>query len=319
MQEKIDAGNKHSSFVAKLVKICISLHVRFWVENPFMSYMWYQAEWRPLKPLDHQNVFRCDFCRYGTPWRKRTRFYVGSMTSLSGVKNFCKGNHRHTLLRGRAKGKPACMTKLAEPYPRKLCLQLAHSVCRDLGRFRGPDSLACRCNHRRVGEAKNPGPRRSFIPKDPTDLDRVELIRPETVAIGLQHWNKFLAWLGDTLDSIVVDSLWANPGLMATFLAAYGRYWYGVGGALFNLRHLYIYAQRENPLLRGHLQEAWNVITKWEELEPVEHRRPIPVALLNAMVVIALNWNWIRVASVLMIAFYGCCRPVKCSRPYGRA
>lgn len=96
---------------------------------------------------------------------------------------------------------------------------------------------------------------------------------------------------------------------MATFLAAYGRYWYSIGGALFNLRHLYIYAQRVNHLLRGHMQEAWNVITRWEELEPVEHRRPIPLALLHSMVVIALNWRWVRVAAVLMIAFYGCCRP----------
>lgn len=271
--------------------------------------MWYQPEWAPLQPLNHRNVFRCDFCRYSTPWRKRTRFYVGSNSSLSGVKNFCDGKHRHVLLRGRARGKPACMTKLAEPYPRRLCLQLAHAVCLDLGRYKGPSTLACRCSHRRIGEAKNPGPRRAFVPKDPSDLDRVELVRPQTLAIGMEQWNKFLDWLSSRLHSSVIEFLWANPGLMATFLASYGRHWYSVGGALFNLRHLYIYAQRVNPLLKGLMQEPWNVVTKWEELEPVEHRRPIPVAMLNAMAVVALNWGWVRVAAVLMIAFYGCCRP----------
>eukprot|EP00438_Fugacium_kawagutii_P024465 Skav208079 [mRNA] locus=scaffold1800:124150:131179:- [translate_table: standard] len=309
MQQKINDGNRHSQWVAKMVKLCISLSIRFWVENPFMSYMWIQPEWASLKPLEHHNVFRCDFCRYKTPWRKRTRFYVGARSSLSGVKNFCDKTHKHVLLRGRAKGKHACMTKLAEPYPKRLCVQLAHAVCRDLGRFKGPTTLSCRCTHRRIGEAKNPGPRRAFVPKDPAELDRVELIRPETLAIGRQHWEKFLTWIDDTLDQGVANSLWANPGLMATFLASYGRYWYSLGGALFNLRHLYICAQRMNPLLRGYMQEPWNVVTKWEELEPVEHRRPIPVALLNAMVVVALNWEWIRVAAVLMIAFYGCCRP----------
>ena len=40
-----------------------------------------------------------------------------------------------------------------------LCSVLAHAACSDLGLFKGPVSLSCRADHRRIGEAKNPGPK----------------------------------------------------------------------------------------------------------------------------------------------------------------
>ena len=312
MRTKIQMDNQHSAWVVKVVKLCVSMGILFWVENPFGSLLWAQPEWDELQPTLHDRCFRVDFCRYGTPWRKRSRFFVGEMHPLSGLKNFCEGSHQHVLLRGRAKGEPACMTKLAQPYPRKLCGQLAHSVCLKLGRFKGPQSLTCRCSHRRIGEAKNPGPRtRSNQPeaKDPADLDRVELVRPETMAIGQKHWEKFLEWAYSSLGKMAFYDIWKVPGLMVSFLAAYGKHWYGCGGALFNLRHLYIYAQKVHPVLRGQMQPAWDVISRWQELEPVHHRRPLPVALLHSMVIVAVRWNWIRVAAVLLLTFYGCCRP----------
>lgn len=115
--------------------------------------------------------------------------------------------------------------------------------------------------------------------------------------------------MAETLHADVLASVWINPGLIGSFLCSYGKHLYGIGGALFHLRHLYVYAQKLVPQLRVFMQDAWNIVTKWEELEPIQHRRPVPVALLHAMTVIALNWNWFRVAAVLLITFYGCCRP----------
>lgn len=51
------------------------------------------------------------------------------------------------------------------------------------------------------------------------------------------------------------------------------------------------------------------MILRWQELEPVEHRRPLPFALMCAMVSLCIGWGWRRVASVILIGFYGCCRP----------
>lgn len=311
MFNKIQTGNAHSRWVAATVRLCIKHAIHFWVENPDSSFIWWQPEWQSLSPLRHSNCMRIDFCTHGTPWRKRTRFFVGGNSVFSGFKSFCKGSHRHVLLRGRAKGKKACMTKLAEPYPKSLCSLLAHGVCNQLGLFRGPSSLVCRCTHRRIGEAKNPGPRKVAArkEKDPLDLDNVELIRPQTNAIGRANWEKFLVWAKGLVGANVFPSLWLHPGLMAAFLANYGRHWYSSGGALFNYRHLLVFAQRNYPNLRSQLQPAWEVVTRWQELNPVEHRRPLPISLLHAMVVIALHWKWFRVAGVLMICFFGCCRP----------
>lgn len=162
-----------------------------------------------------------------------------------------------------------------------------------------------------MGEAKNPGPRprANYQGRTSGALDAVELIRPETQIIGNKQWDAFQSWLSSYLNEDAKLNLWVVPGLMGQLLAAYGKHMYESGKALFNFRHLVVFAQREHPGLRGHMQRPWEVISRWEELEPVEHRRPIPCAMLQAMVSLAVFWNWWRVASVLVISFFGCCRP----------
>ena len=78
---------------------------------------------------------------------------------------------------------------------------------------------------------------------------------------------------------------------------------------MHSLRHLIVYIQRTWPSTRGHLQEAWLVLSRWEELEAVEHRRPVPKALVDAMCVLGLSWGWYRVVCVILITFHSCARP----------
>ena len=314
MKTKILEGNSHSKWLCKLLEKCIQLSIIFWVENPDSSFLWQQKEWHKLPEGTASRFYKCDYCTFKAPWRKRTRFVTNNR--LAGLKRLCKRNHKHILLRGRAKGQKASWTKLAEPYPRALCSVLAHASCSDLGLYNGPSTLCCRCAHRRIGEAKNPGPRKKDTrPKDPLDLDNVELIRPETVAIGQGQWDSFRRWAVDLIGMRGFDNLWLAPGLMGTTLAGYGRHWYGMGGALSSYRHLIVYVQRTWPSTKGHLQDAWSVVSKWEELEPVEHRRPLPRAMVEAMCSLCLQWGWIRVASVILLTFHACARPgeVLCS------
>lgn len=308
MRLKVRDGNSHSIWLASLVCLAISLGIQYWVENPDSSFLWIQPEWEGLPGQAAYNYFKVDFCTYGTPWRKRTRFLTNGR--LANVRRLCPGNHVHVLLRGRSKQHKAAWTKVAEPYPRRLCAVLAHSACCDLGLFRGPSTLTCRSNHRRIGEAKNPGPiRKRPFGKDPEELERVNLIRPETVALGKDQWDKFFSWMTKTLRPDIALSVWKVPSLMGAMMAAYGKEWYACGGALYCYRHLVVYAQRLYPTLKGHMQQAWGIISKWEELEPIQHRRPIPLSMLNSMVALSLLWGWHRVASVLLIAFHACARP----------
>ncbi|CAK9049256.1 60S ribosomal export protein nmd3 [Durusdinium trenchii] len=56
-------------------------------------------------------------------------------------------------------------------------------------------------------QAKNPGPRKVAArkEKDPLDLDNVELIRPQTNAIGRANWEKFLVWAKGEINDAEAD------------------------------------------------------------------------------------------------------------------
>lgn len=305
---KILDGNSHAKWISRLVSLCKKKKMLFWVENPDSSHFWCQPSWKIHQPFDSKNFYKCDFCTYGARWRKRTRFVTN--TRLRGLRRMCNRQHKHLVLRGMSKKHKCPLTKLAEPYPRALCNSLAHAVCADLGFARPSPSSSCFFDHLRVGEAKNPGPRQKGLgSKTAEDLDNVQLIRPETVALGKAQWNKFLAWLSDTVGRDAISSLWKAPTLCGHLLAGYCKFWYSQGGALYAYRHLVVYAQRTFPVFKGHLQEAWVMIAKWEELEPVCHRRPVPYAMVRAMVSLAVTWKWLKVASVILIAFHACARP----------
>ena len=79
----------------------------------------------------------------------------------------CDGSHSHRVLRGRSAAHGQAWTKVAEPYPRRLCALLAHAVCADLQILRMKTRGACFTDSMRIGEASNPGPRRrTFVPQD---------------------------------------------------------------------------------------------------------------------------------------------------------
>ena len=318
MKQRILDGNSHSKFVASLVSIFICKSILYWVENPDSSYLWKQEEWINLPRVACTRFFRVDFCTFKTSSRRtRFQFHFGEnglvlLTSsrLANTKRLCSRDHEHVLLRGRSKVHKMAMTKLAEPYPRGLSHFLAWAACADLGLLKMSCSLSCKSDHRRIGEAKNPGPSRARQDvRNSDDLDNVALIRPETEHLGLTCWTNFIRWICETLGSDVIASLWLAPGLMGSMMAHYGRHLYEQGKALYIYRHLVVYAQRVYPGFKGSLQPAWNLIQRWEELEPVTHRRPLPQKMVEAMVSSALPWSWRRVAAIILICFHGCCRP----------
>lgn len=89
------------------------------------------------------------------------------------------------------------MTKLAEPYPAGLCYMLAWAACSDVGILKANQSWCCKADHRRIGEAKNPGPSRAEQEhRTAAMLDAVEMIRPETEMLGHKAWMVFFFGLG---------------------------------------------------------------------------------------------------------------------------
>ena len=99
------------------------------------------------------------------------------------------------------------------------------------------------------------------------------------------------------------------PQLLIKLLAAFAQHLYDAGTPLHYYRQLVAHAQREVPSCRPFVREAWDYVTRWEALEPLQHRPPLPEPVLHAMCSLAVMWGWRRWASVILVAFYAICRP----------
>ena len=310
MKEKLKEGNIHLRFVCLMIGTCIVLGVHYWFENPDSSHMWYQKEVRDLPKNACDKFFRTDFCAYGTPWRKRTRFITSSR--LAGTKRLCDRQHTHRVLRGRSKQHGLCWTKVAEPYPTKLCTLLAWTACCDLDILKmkgGVINNTAKCSGCRIGEAQHPGPRqKKDFNRGVGDLTNRPLVRDATAKLGERQWQLFCIWLSAKHCSSLLDSLWTCPSLLSLAMARYGEHLYESGESLYKMRQLVTYVQRVSPVLKGKLAAAWNLISRWEALEPVVHRRPVPLKLFEAMIAVSIGWNWKRFAGCVVLAYFGCCR-----------
>ena len=63
------------------------------------------------------------------------------------------------------------------------------------------------------------------------------------------------------------------------------------------------------PWLRRHLPQAWSAIGIWEELEPVQHHRPLPLLFLHAILGRSLFQGHVLFALCVYLGFVACLRP----------
>ena len=317
-QFKNEQGNEMLRFILQIVMVCLESAVLFLVENPDSSWLWRQTDrglsWKPLMDR-HPEVgdLRLDFCRFGTAWRKRTKFRCNF--DVAGQTVFCKCLTPHVVLRGRCVAKGVNYTKLAEPYPRKLCGTLAAAILTAagfFGRARRLDIASCaKVGHNRIGEAGHPGPRQvsGLFQRRAVNLAGVELLEPVTINFRAKIWSRFLAWADDALGpGVALEWLSHQQQLFVEVLVAFGYYLFHNGDALHTYRQVLAHVQREHPVLRLFMPKAWNVVHKWEKVEPTTHRTPVPEPVLLAMTALALGWGWRRFAAVLLYSFFSVSR-----------
>jgi hypothetical protein len=306
--------NEMLDFVLQCVKACLSADVIFWVENPFLSWLWRQVgrlSWDEVLADARVGDLDLDYCRFGTPWRKRTKFRTS--THLRGQRCFCLGNHEHVALRGRCKEKGLSFTKLAEPYPRGVCECLAWATLVDCGVLperRKVDVSSCaRSFSRRIGEAANPGPASYAASRPNIWLGDVELLEPATILLRSKIWRQFSCWFERTFDGAApVDWLNASPGLFVQSLVAYGHFCFSDGVALHVFRQLLAHVQKLHPQIKVFMTPAWETVSKWEMQEPSKHRPPMPEPIMLAMVSLALAWKWERWSAITLACFYSVSR-----------
>lgn len=308
MKKKVRDGNSHCDFAMDLVDLSESCdsQVLYWIENPDTSWFWRQhrcSKYRsPTSPL----TFRCCFCRFGTAWKKPTRFGT-NIQGLAGLRLMCLCKKNHLQLRGSSPYGKA-WTKVAEPYPRHLNDLLAKAMCIAAGWIKQSrlDVAGCsKTGSLRPGEATVPGPRPRPKPRE-HDLDSVQLRSTTTLLRESQALEMFMNWSRDFLTCVQPEHLYPRiPEFLAAALCTYGRRQYNKGGALSSFRHLLLCCRRWVPPLRGLSLPCWDLVAKWELMEPVCHRVPVPEGLLQAFVVIAWQLKWYSWVGVTLIAYYG--------------
>ena len=272
MHLKVLRGNQHAAFTLSVLKECRAQSLPYWLENPDGSFLWLQPQWIAAGFALPDRCFRFDMCIFHTPWRKRTR--VVTSTDLAGIRELCRGGHKHQVLRGRSSAHRDNWTHVAQVYPRPLCARIASAMLRAVinGGVDGQlDSAGCaRTGTLRVGEAQNPGPRRA---RDIAALDEAKLITPATALLQDRAWEQFRGWLIANLSAEAFSQVFTCPALTVQLLRAFGRVMFERGESLHMFRQLLASAQKKFALIRPLMTPAWTLVSQWEETEPLVHWR----------------------------------------------
>eukprot|EP00438_Fugacium_kawagutii_P032643 Skav206865 [mRNA] locus=scaffold898:55024:69937:- [translate_table: standard] len=134
-ENKVREGNLFMRFSVQVCMLCILLGIPFTLENPATSRIWICPPMQALLRRRGVSYVDVDFCAFNKPWRKRTRF-VFFRVQLDHLRScVCRGSQRglcaftmkpHIPLMG-LHPSGQFMTKIAEPYPVKLCTELGHA------------------------------------------------------------------------------------------------------------------------------------------------------------------------------------------------
>lgn len=173
-----------------------------------------------------------------------------------------------------------------------------------------------KCTHCRIGEASHPGPVRYVRPTG-VDLEAIRLISPATSLIQRRTRERFCSWLEASLSAASLEIIQESPHLQVHFLRTYGNFLYQQGQPMYLFRHLVVYLQQMFPSERPAVAPAWELLARWEAVQPVTHRPPLPKPILESMTALALSWGWLRWAALTNLAFYGAMRvgePLKAKR-----
>ena len=322
MKLKVRIGNALADLCREVWSFCLENFIAFFCENPDGSFMWALRGWERFASAQSGEVFRLSFCRFGTRWRKNTR--VATNTALCGLRMLCScGSRPHQRLRGYSRIHRCQWTKIAEPYPRGVSLLLAKALAVHAGwlhRDRLNIGGCAKCSSMRIGEAANPGPMRNRRNRNDLreTLEGMPLLLPATLALEKKLLDEFLLWCRSEIRSSDLYELFSKvPLVLAELLRTYGDLMFQRSGALSNLRHLLLAAQRWSPGVKPFMSGPWELVARWEKQQPVKHRTPVPEAVVKALCVLAWMHGWYTWAAATACTFYGGGRVgeiLKCTR-----
>ena len=127
-------ANKVTANTVKLCEHFCSVGTPWSVENPHSSLLWETRAFRKLARIAGINVIVLDFCRYGTPYRKRTRLLTWHPMPerrdyLQPLAARCNCTVKHVTLSGWGeRGQCIPTGKGSSAYPASLCAHWAQTM-----------------------------------------------------------------------------------------------------------------------------------------------------------------------------------------------
>ncbi|CAE7606984.1 unnamed protein product [Symbiodinium sp. CCMP2592] len=274
-------------FCVLLADVATARGLEFVISNPVKSWFWKQPCWASL--ARRYEDFFADACRFGA---------LAKVYKIQVQWPTWRAEHSMRL----------CPTSRATS---RLARLVGSAIAQDVGffdRHRRLDISRCaKAGAGRIGEASHPGPARSQ-PRTPACLSEVELVEPRTAAVRDKHWAAFIAYLQSELGRDGVASTLEVPGLLVSMLCLYAQILYDAGTPLCYYRQLLAHAQVVVPQARPIMRPAWDYVTRWERLEPLQHRPPIPEVLTRALASVSISWGWRRFAAITLLCFYAIAR-----------
>ena len=132
-QAKVSDSNLFMRFSMQLLVVALQIVVPFTCENPATSRLWLCPQVQYVLRRKCAQTWTAEFCMFGAPWRKPTTFLAVYLSleplepfrCLGAKRGLCKRTSCHHLLLSGTNSKGQWLTKIAEPYPWKLCNKLA--------------------------------------------------------------------------------------------------------------------------------------------------------------------------------------------------
>ena len=150
------------------------------------------------------------------------------------------------------------------------------------------DGAGCaRTGTLRAGEASLPGFRQRRV-RAALELSSVSLVEPATAALQDKFWKAFESWVCSAAGEDALEQASRVPELLVELLNSFAQELYDAGTSLHYYRQLVAYTQRKFVNIRPFVRKVWETISKWESLEPVQHRPPLREPLLRALCAVAI-------------------------------
>ena len=131
-------------------------------------------------------------------------------------------------------------------------------------------------------------PREALAPRPPVcrnrPLKESSIIDTKIEELHRAALFRFGKWIFDNTGGVALDIVIQHPEVIYALLVRYCQFLWRGGYPLYHYLMTLTAVQRQNIHFRLHLKEAWQMSTNWRLEEPVSHRTPVPIAIVQALI-----------------------------------